>query len=62
MENKKDWLDYTKGIFEIIFIICTIVFGCIVTSSFKDKELKLETLKVAVSILAQNPQKNDPLR
>ena len=62
MENKKDWLDYTKGILEIIFIISTIVFGCILTSSFKDKELKLETLKVAVSILAQNPQKNDPLR
>ena len=62
MENKKDWLDYTKGIFEIIFIICTIVFGCILTSSFKDKELKLETLKVAVSILAQNPHKNDSLR
>ncbi len=62
MENKKDCLYYIKGVAEILLIGFTIYYGYIITSSFKDKELKLETLKVAVSILDKNPKENDPLR
>ena len=62
MENKKDWLYYLKGTAEIVLIIATIYYGNMIALSIKDKEIKLETLKVAISILDKNPDKNDPLR
>jgi hypothetical protein len=58
----KEWLDRIKVFAEIILIICTIFFGNMLTSNFKDKEIKLQTLKVALEILRNNPEKDDPLR
>ena len=59
---KKDCLNYIKVFLEIVLIGCTIVFGSILAFSIKDKEIKLETLKVAIGILHGSPGKDDPLR
>ena len=62
MENKKDYLYFIKGWAEVVLIVVTVVYGTMLTFSLKDKELKLETLKVAIDILGKKPEQDDPLR
>jgi len=61
--NKKDCWDCLKIFFEILFMILVIIYGHIISTTLKTKELNLETLKIAINILSIKPKSNDdPIR
>lgn len=58
-KEKKDWWDKAKILSQILAIIALIVFGYIINSSLKNKEINLQLVKVAVDVLRAEPNENN---
>ncbi len=60
---KKDCLDKTKIILEIILLIAIVWYGNVINNTLKQKELNVKMIEVAVKILTTKPTKEqDHLR
>jgi hypothetical protein len=62
IETKDNW-DKAKIIFEIMAILAAIIYGSIINSKLKNREVNLQLVQMATDILRAEPNKtNQPLR
>lgn len=57
-KQKKDWWDRIKIIAEVSAIIAAIIFGQIISSSIKNRELGLSYVQLATGILRSEPSED----
>ena len=57
-QTEKDNWDKAKIIFQIVAIISIIIYGHIINSSLKEREMDLKIVQVAVDILRTEPNDN----